>query len=89
MGAVVAPAKHWSTQCISVRLQAGGYAMAYDTDALNDMVTQTARSGAKWPLYSKVRDHIPDARRQQMLRRLASLQDGVGCDLFSSDVVRR
>lgn len=89
MGAVVAPAKHWSTQCISVRLQAGGYAMAYDTDALNDMVTQTARSGAKWPLYSKVRDHIPDARRQQMLRRLASLRDGAACDLFSSGVVRR
>ncbi|WP_337052471.1 hypothetical protein [Pseudoxanthomonas sp. USHLN014] len=87
---LTAPAKHWATQCITVRLQAGGYAMPYDTDALNDMATQTAREGAKWPIYSKVSDHFPDARRQQMLRKLrAMIDDGAGVDLFASSVAER
>lgn len=86
----VAPAKHWASQCISARLQAGGYAMAYDTDALNDMVTQTAREGARFPIYSKQRDHIPDARRQQMLIRLHALRaEGSGHDLFVSGTSER
>lgn len=87
---LAAPAKHWATQGITARLQAGGYAMAYDTEALNAMSTQTAREGAKWPLYSKVDDHLPDARRQQMLRRLRAQQDdGTGVDLFAAGMVER
>lgn len=87
---IVAPAKHWATQCISARAQTGGYAFAHDTDALNDMATQTARPGAKWPIYSKVSDHVPDARRQQMLRKLRALiDDGAGHDVFASGVVQR
>lgn len=86
---MVAPAKHWATQCISQRLQAGGYAIPYDNDALSDMATQTARAGAKWPIYSKKNDHHPDARRQQMLRRLRSLQEGGSVDVFASGAVRR
>lgn len=87
---LAAPAKHWATQCISARLQAGGYAMPYDPDVLNAMATQTAREGAKWPIYSKQDDHIPDARRQQMLRRLRSLQeDGYGVDVFSVSLHER
>lgn len=65
-----APAKHWATMCISHRLQAKGYAFAYDNEAINSMSTQTARSGSKWPIYSKKDDHHPDARRMQMLRLL-------------------
>lgn len=87
---ITAPAKHWATQCISQRLQSGGYALPYDTDALNDMATQTARPGAKWPIYSKQNDHHPDARRQQMLRKLRAMQEGGGgIDLFASGVVAR
>lgn len=87
---LTAPAKHWATQCISARLQAGGYAIPYDTTALNDMATQTARAGAKWPIYSKQNDHHPDARRQQMLRKLRALiDDGAGIDLFASGVSER
>jgi hypothetical protein len=87
---LTAPAKHWATQCITARLQAGGYAMPYDTDALNDMATQTAREGAKWPIYSKTNDHFPDARRQQMLRKLrAMIDDGAGVDLFASGTAER
>ncbi len=90
MVTLTAPAKHWATQCITARLQAGGYAMPYDQDALNSMSTQTAREGAKWPIYSKQDDHIPDARRQQMLRRLRSLQDeGYGVDVFSCSIIER
>jgi hypothetical protein len=87
---VTAPAKHWATQCISARLQGGGYAMPYDNDAVNAMSTQTARAGAKWPIYSKQDDHHPDARRQQMLRKLRALiDDGAGIDLFASGVSER
>ncbi|CAN7334108.1 hypothetical protein LJR143_001698 [Pseudoxanthomonas sp. LjRoot143] len=87
---LVAPAKHWATQCISARLQAGGYALPYDNDALNAMATQTAREGAKWPIYSKKDDHVPDARRQQMLRKLRALIDeGLGHDLFASGAIER
>ena len=85
-----APAKHWATQCITARMQSGGYAMAYDNDVLNAMATQTARPGAKWPIYSKQDDHIPDARRQQMLRRLRSLTDDGGAhDVFAVGSVQR
>lgn len=84
------PAKHWATQCISARLQEGGYAMPFDTDAINAMATQTAREGAKWPIYSKNDDHHPDARRQQMLRKLRSLtDDGCGVDVFAVGAVKR
>lgn len=86
---ITAPAKHWATQCISARLQRGGYAMAFDTDVLNDMATQTARPGAKWPIYSKGADHAPDARRLQMLRQLRAMLDGGGIDLFASGVSER
>lgn len=87
---ITAPAKHWATQCITARLQAGGYAMPYDTDVLNDMATQTARPGAKWPIYSKQNDHAPDARRQQMLRKLRALiDDGAGHDLFAVGLSQR
>lgn len=64
------PAKHWATQCITSRLQAVNYAMAYDNDVLRDMTNHTAREGAKWPIYSKQADHTIDARRMQMLRKL-------------------
>lgn len=87
---IVAPAKHWATQCISARLQGCGYALPYDNDAMNAMSTQTARAGAKWPIYSKKDDHHPDARRQQMLRKLRALiDDGAGIDLFASGVSER
>lgn len=87
---LTAPAKHWATQCISARMQANGYALAYDNDVLNAMSTQTARAGAKWPIYSKADDHAPDARRQQMLRKLrALLDDGAGHDVFAVGAVRR
>ena len=87
---VTAPAKHWATQCVTARLQSGGYALPYDTEALNAMATQTARAGAKWPIYSKDDDHHPDARRLQMLRKLRLLQDdGAGVDIFASGVSER
>lgn len=87
---IVAPAKHWATQSITARLQASGYAMAYDTAAINALATQTARQGAKWPIYSKQDDHFPDARRQQMLRILrAVIDDGGGADVFTSSVLVR
>lgn len=87
---LTAPAKHWATQAISARLQSGGYAIAFDNEALNAMATQTARAGAKWPIYSKQNDHHPDARRQQMLRKLrAMIDDGAGVDVFGSGVVER
>lgn len=65
-----APAKHWATQCITARMQACGYAMAYDTEVLNRITNHTARAGTKWPIYSKKDDHEIDARRMQMLRKL-------------------
>jgi len=82
---VRAPAKHWATQCISQRLQKLGYAMAYDTEALNWMTNHTAREGAKWPIYSKNFDHDIDARRMQMLRKLYDDTSG-NVDIFSSAV---
>lgn len=87
---IAAPAKHWATQSITARLQAGGYAMAYDPEGINAMATQTARQGAKWPIYSKQDDHYPDARRQQMLRKLrAVIDDGGAADVFASGAVPR
>ena len=87
---VSAPAKHWATQCVSARLQAGGYALPYDSEALNAMATQTARAGAKWPIYSKEDDHHPDARRLQMLRKLRLIaEEGSGVDIFASGVAER
>jgi hypothetical protein len=65
-----APAKHWATQSMTRRLQARGYAMAYDTEALNYLTNHTSREGSKWPIYSKRDDHTIDARRVQMLRKL-------------------
>lgn len=65
-----APAKHWATQCMSVRMQGVGYAMAYDTEVLNRITNHTARPGTKWPIYAKKDDHEIDARRMQMLRKV-------------------
>lgn len=82
------PAKHWATQCIVARLQAGGYRMPYDGDVLNDYTSHTARQGAKWPIYATRNDHTIDARRQQMLAMLASVQGEV-VDVFSVGAYRR
>ena len=82
---VRAPAKHWSTQCITQRLQACGYAMAYDGEVLNWMTNHTAREGAKWPIYAKKDDHAIDARRMQMLRKLYD-ETGGYVDIFSIGV---
>lgn len=79
---VRAPAKHWATQCITRRMQARGYALAYDTEALNWMTNHTAREGAKWPIYAKKDDHAIDARRVQMLRKLYD-EVGGSIDVFS------
>ena len=83
-----APAKHWATQCIVARLQQRGYRLAYDGDVLNDYTSHTARQGAKWPIYSKKNDHTIDARRQQMLVKLASAQPETA-DVFSVGAYRR
>lgn len=80
---VRAPAKHWSTQCITQRLQATGYAMPYDSEVLNHMTNHTSREGAKWPIYAKVNDHTIDARRMQMLRKLYD-EEYSTIDVFSS-----
>lgn len=85
---VRAPAKHWATQCIVARMQAGGYRMPYDGDVLNDYTSHTARQGAKWPLYATKNDHTIDMRRQQMLAQLASVQ-GETVDVFSVGAYRR
>lgn len=85
---VRAPAKHWATQCISARLQQVGYALAYDTEALNWMANHTAREGAKFPIYSKRDDHAIDARRQQMLRILFD-EAGADFDVFASGTYQR
>lgn len=83
-----APAKHWATQCIVQRLQAMGYGLAYDAEALDWMSSHTVRAGAKFPIYSKKNDHVIDARRLQMLRLLhdAGASD---VDIFASGVHRR
>ena len=83
-----APAKHWATVCITRRLQVRGYAMAYDAEALNAMSNQTSREGAKHVIYSKKDDHIPDARRQQMLRLLYD-DTGGAVDVFASGSFER
>lgn len=84
---VRAPAKHWATQCITKRMQEIGYAMAGDPETLNAMVNHTSREGAKWPIYSKKDDHVPDARRMQMLRML---YDELGAvDVFSVGTYQR
>lgn len=64
---IKAPAKHWATQCIVSALQARRYAMAFDSEVIDQMTSHTARAGAKWPIYAKQHDHAIDARRQQML----------------------
>jgi hypothetical protein len=78
-----APAKHWASQLITQRLQAIGYTMAYDGEALNWMTSHTVREGAKWPIYSKKDDHNIDARRVQMLRKVYD-EDASQVDVFSS-----
>lgn len=83
-----APAKHWATQCIVARLQTFGYRLAYDTDVINDYTSHTARAGSKWPLYAKVSDHTIDARRQQMLAKLRTMEPTMP-DVFSVGVYRR
>lgn len=83
-----APAKHWATQCIVKRLQEGGYRVPYDGDVLNDYTSHTARQGAKWPIYATKNDHTIDARRQQMLTMLASVQGEV-VDVFSVGTYNR
>lgn len=83
-----APAKHWATQCMVARLQAGGYRMPYDGDVLNDMTSHTARQGAKWPIYATKSDHTLDSMRMVMLRKLASVQGEV-VDVFSVGAYRR
>lgn len=85
---VRAPAKHWATQCITARLQAIGYALAYDTEVLNHMTNHTARQGSKWPIYAKKDDHDIDARRMQMLRKLFD-EGGSYVDVFSVAAHRR
>jgi len=54
---------------------------------LNAMTNQTCRQGAKWPIYSKVNDHVPDARRMQMLRKL--YDEGETVDVFSTGAFLR
>lgn len=83
-----APAKHWATQCIVARLQQRGYRMAYDGDVLNDYTSHTARQGAKWPIYGKSNDHTIDARRQQMLCKLRSVE-ATEPDVFSAGAMSR
>lgn len=83
---VRAPAKHWATQCITARLQAGGYALAYDAEVLTWMTNHTAKEGQKWPIYAKKDDHAIDARRVQMLARLYVTE---AVDVFSSGVHQR
>lgn len=83
-----APAKHWATQCVVARLQAGGYRLPYDGDVLNDYTSHTARNGAKWPIYAAKNDHTIDARRLQMLAILANVQGEV-VDVFSVGSYRR
>ena len=85
---VRAPAKHWATQCIVARLQGRGYALPYDSDVLNDYTSHTARQGAKWPIYLAKNDHTIDARRQQMLAKLASVEPA-DVDVFSVGAYRR
>lgn len=83
-----APAKHWGTQCVVARLQSRGYRLAYDSDVLNDYTSHTARAGAKWPIYGKTNDHTIDARRQQMLRKLRSMEAN-DPDVFSVGAYQR
>lgn len=83
-----APAKHWATQCVVARLQVCGYRMAYDSDVISDYTSHTARSGTKWPIYAKKNDHTIDARRQQMLAVLRTMEPNVP-DVFSVGVYRR
>lgn len=83
-----APAKHWGTQCVVARLQRRGYRIAYDSDVLNDYTSHTARAGAKWPIYGKTNDHTIDARRQQMLRKLRSMEAN-DPDVFSVGAYQR
>lgn len=85
---IKAPAKHWATQMIVSRLQAGGFAIAFDTAVLDSMTSHTARAGTKWPIYAKVNDHAIDARRQQMLRKLFN-EDLSVPDVFSSGAIAR
>jgi hypothetical protein len=85
---VSAPAKHWATQCVVSRLQLCGYRWAYDSDAVNDHTSHTARAGTKWPIYNKKNDHTIDARRQQMLAILRTMETTVP-DVFSVGVYRR
>lgn len=83
-----APSKHWATQCMVRRLQAQGYSLAYDAEALDYMASHTAREGAKWPIYSKTNDHTIDARRVQMLSKLYA-ELGSSVDVFASGVYLR
>lgn len=79
---IKAPAKHWSTQCIVAAMQAGRYAMAFDTEVIDQMTSHTARAGTKWPIYAKTNDHAIDARRMQMLCILFHESHGAP-DVFS------
>lgn len=83
-----APAKHWATVCIVARLQQSGYRLAFDNEVLNNYTSQTAREGAKWPIYSKTNDHDLDARRQQMLAKLRATEPS-DPDVFSVGVYDR
>ena len=83
-----APAKHWATQCMVRRMQAQGYGLAYDQQALNHMTSHTSREGAKWPIYGKRDDHTIDARRVQMLRKLYD-ESGGAFDVFSGGAYDR
>lgn len=83
-----APAKHWATQCVVSRLQQRNYRLAYDGDVLNDYTSHTARHISKWPIYTTKNDHTIDARRNQMLVKLASVQDQ-SVDVFSVGAYRR
>lgn len=82
------PAKHHATQLITARLQAVGYALAYDSEVIGWMSNHTARHGSKWPIYAKKDDHAIDARRVQILRKVFD-EAGGAVDIFSSGVHAR
>lgn len=81
------PAKQLATERISYRLQTGGFDLPYDNEVLQIYSNHTSREGARWLIYSKENDHVIDADRAALLRKL--FNEPAGVDVFCSGVYER
>ncbi len=83
------PAKNYATEdLIQRRLQGRRFLQPYDQDVIGDYNNHTSREGTRHRIYSKKDDHVIDADRAMILRKVFDGEAGT-VDAFSSGAHER